>query len=192
MYDLIKNTCKYMEYLYRQPKETGIEYLNRFRKGFKMKDNIKNMQEQIDKLQNELNELKEKHTRIFPKINDEYYYINNCGDVCNKPWHNDSFDDFNFWQNNCFKTEEEAEKALESKKIENILRKIAHELNDGIEIDWSNSSLLKHYLYYDFDSKTIKLNNTNYLKRNCLSKDFINKAINRIGEDRIIQYFKSL
>ena len=45
-----------------------------------------------------------------PNLDDEYYYVDECGYVCSDPWVN-SVLDFVFYKiGNCYKTKEEAEK----------------------------------------------------------------------------------
>lgn len=45
-----------------------------------------------------------------PNLDDEYYYVDECGYACSDPWVNSALDFVFYKIGNCYKTKEEAEK----------------------------------------------------------------------------------
>ena len=89
-------------------------------------------------------------------------------------------------------SEEACEKALKRKEIENKLKALAFQLNGNKDIDWDDDKF-KYYLDYctgyintiSTDSwKTIKHQGTIY----SYSKDFVDEAIDLIGEEDLKNY----
>ena len=88
------------------------------------------------------------------------------------------------------------EHKLEKMQVETMLENIAEELNNGEVIDWNNRSQEKYNIYYD------KIhNNFEYLENTecktqgsiyCLSYTFCVDVVNKIGKERLINYFKNL
>ena len=98
-------------------------------------------------------------------------------------------------QGNCFKTEQEAKEQSENLKTKAELRALAEELNGDEVIDWSNAVQYKYCIDYldaegclSFNRSTVyKLQGVIY----CLVSNFRVKAIERIGEERLIKMIKS-
>ena len=94
-----------------------------------------------------------------------------------------------------FKTKEQIKTKLFQLKIEQRMRVIAEELNDGVELDWDNIGKFKYCLGYDVEEKKPWLLPCNLIKSNdiyCLSDQFLSTCIERIGEQELIKYYKSL
>ena len=80
------------------------------------------------------------------------------------------------------------------KEIETKLKNIAERLNNGEKIDWDNKYQNKYYIYYNFEYKklycyyefTKKTQGCIY----CFSDKFLDEAIEEIGKENLIKYFK--
>lgn len=144
---------------------------------------------EIEKLKNE-----KKGKRWKPDKNDDYYVIRHGRIMfdCNKI---QKVTDWDYSQGNCFKTRHEAEEHLENLKTKAELRALAEELNGDEVIDWSNAVQYKYCIDYldaegclSFNRSTVyKLQGVIY----CLVSNFRVKAIERIGEERLIKMIKS-
>lgn len=123
-----------------------------------------------------------------PKEGEEYWYIDSDSDVLNTNY----YDECGFSIGNCFKTQEEAEKALERLKIRRQLKDIAERLNKGRKIDWSNAE--DKYCLSLYFKEEITIRTQKYLKMQdaiyCLDKNFKDVAIAEIGEERLRNYLK--
>lgn len=123
-----------------------------------------------------------------PKVGEEYWYIDSDSDVLNTNY----YDEGGFSIGNCFKTQEDAEKALERLKIRRQLKDIAERLNKGRKIDWSNAED-KYCLSFYFNEEITTLTQK-YSKMQdaiyCLDKNFKDVAIAEIGEERLRNYLK--
>jgi hypothetical protein len=79
-------------------------------------------------------------------------------------------------------------------KIENDLENIADELNVENNIDWKNENQRKYFIYYDFNNETLKMQYTSDIKSQgtiyCLDERFLDIAIEKIGKDNLVKYFK--
>ena len=144
---------------------------------------------EIEKLKNE-----KKGKRWKPDKNDDYYVIRHGRIMfdCNKI---QKVTDWDYSQGNCFKTRHEAEEHLENLKTKAELRALAEELNGDEVIDWNDGEQWKYCIFYT--------SRGNYIDRDemctcqnqgatyCLDPDFLDKAIERIGEERLIKMIKS-
>ena len=124
-----------------------------------------------------------------PKEEENFYFVNSCGDIFINTFHNTCDDKFRILTNNYFKTEEEAEFKLEQIKVYNELKNFADENNE--EIDWK-SDTLKHHIFYDYDENKPDIYGS-------ISYEFIGQiyfssrklaeqAIKKVGADRIKKY----
>ena len=158
-----------------------------------LKKQISDLQSKVDKLENESKEEK-KGKRWRAKINDTYFYINDAGDVDVSHENNDSFDKYRFKTRNYFRTEEEAEEYQEIINTYYDLMDLAEELNKGRKIDWNDAGQYKISLYYNYDRDTLRQESIYSYKElgqiYCLDANFKEKAIEKIGEDRLKKLFK--
>ena len=101
-------------------------------------------------------ELKEEGGKLLN--NGEYYwYISDEANIICEEWRTIDKDLFRYYQGNCFKTEEETEKALEIKQAENRVRKYIWDNDYEIEnVDWSDDQE-KWCIYYDASTGELKL-----------------------------------
>lgn len=166
-------------------------------------DEIKELQHRVADIEEEIDDLE--HSAQMsdmveaglwkPKEGGKYYYVGDDGkiynNVYNRGWEN-SENRIKF--GNCYQTKEQAEKALEHKKIETQLRDIAARLNKGTVIDWNNYKQKKWYIIYSLPEQKIfrEFTDTVILQGGiyCLDKNFKDVAIQEIGEERLKEYFK--
>lgn len=121
-----------------------------------------------------------------------YWFVDSDG----KPmwWHEYSrnIDDFYYDTHNYFQTKEEAQKYANVLETERQLKKFADE-HDG-EIDWSdnNNNPVKHYLYYNYNTKSIFIDSVWAVREPRAiyfsSKEIASQAIDEIGTEEIKEY----
>lgn len=157
-----------------------------------LKKQISELQSKVAKLENESKEEK-KGKRWRAEINDTYFYINDAGYVDVSHENNDSFDKYRFKTRNYFKTEKEAEEYKEVMNTYYDLMDLAEELNNGEKIDWNDNQQCKYTIYYDFEDNFLNRNNAYVCKEfgqiYCLDGDFVEKAIEKIGKDKLTKLF---
>lgn len=158
-----------------------------------IKKQISELQSKVDKLENESKEEK-KGKRWRAKMNDTYFYVNDFGDVDSCHESNYDEDNYSYKTRNYFKTEEEAEEYQEIMNTYYDLMDLAEELNNGEKIDWNDNQQCKYTIFYDFEDNFLKRTNAYVCKElgqiYCLDGDFVEKAIEKIGEDRLKKLFK--
>ena len=126
-----------------------------------------------------------------PEYDSDYYFIRNNGQICNTNFIKSDIDKERFILGNCFKTEEEAEFALERQKVITELKRFAIEHNDG-EIDWNSKIQNIYCLYYREHRGDIE---ADYFCSRLwdgvffTSKKTAEQAIEAIGEERIKKYY---
>lgn len=127
-----------------------------------------------------------------PKENETYYYLYSYGNIDEDTWDSANGDKKRYALGNCFKTKEEAEFALERQKVITELKRFTLEHNEG-EIDWSNGSQYKYYLYFNHYENRICISAcTYYTYTQCIyftSSEIARAAIQEIGEERIKKYY---
>ena len=127
-----------------------------------------------------------------PKDNEDYYVIFSCGDINCMAWYNDGFDNDRYALGNCFKTQEEAEWAVEYLKVKAELQRFADEHNTE-PIDWNNKKQFKYMIGYKAFSNSVCVNSyilnkfagTDYFT----SEEIAQQAIDYIGEERLKKYY---
>ena len=144
-----------------------------------LEQNISNIKEELGKLEEKLKTLKSGVGRQVPKNGDTYYFIN--FKVYKDRWANDSFDQQRFNSYNYFKTEEEGQKEIDRRLIKAKLNEIANRLNGGQVINWDSAIQRKYYLNLDSGEGTTY----------CLSEDFLEVAVDEIGEQVLFDYMKN-
>lgn len=159
-------------------------------------ENIEDLKKQLEELKEKIDKMEkqEKTTERWRAEKDhKYYTILEGGGISFNFEAEDNIDDFLYKTRNYFKTKEEAEKRLEKINTYYELMDLADELNNGEKIDWNNEEQVKFYFYYDADNDSLNIYATNYAKKigeiYCLDKDFLDIAIEKIGEDRLKQLF---
>lgn len=156
-------------------------------------EELKNKYEELGKEIEKLEKQEKKRWR--GEINDNYYCIDeNSGDVIKAYEDNYFVDNFRYKIRNYFRTKEEAQKHLDKINTYYELMDLAEELNNGEEIDWKNDNQEKYLICYDSNIEEL----SSYIHSNikfigqiyCLDEDFLEKAKERIGEERLIELFE--
>ena len=80
----------------------------------------------------------------IPKMNDTYWKINICGEVVYILWKDCCFDYFALHKRNVYRTEEEAQFALD---MYNFCRE------RSFDPDWDDSNQIKYFLYLNCETK---------------------------------------
>ena len=161
-------------------------------------EEIKEIKKQISDLQSKVakieNESKKGNNRWRAQKGGFYWYVGNRGDIekdYDEMW---DIDDCRFKTRNYFKTEDEAKEYREVMNTYYDLMDLADELNNGKKIDWNSKDQCKYLIYYDREDDQLHktyANMCNYLGQiYCLDEYFKEKAIIRIGEDRLKKLFK--
>ena len=139
--------------------------------------------------------LKECGGRWKPKNNEQYWYITDYGTV-NYTLFMPKIqnDNMRFKNYDCFKTREEVEQELEKILIRRQLEDIARRLNRGERIDWDNDDQRKYFIRFNYWQGIIELDNSFRQQFQgviyCLDKNFLNTAVQEIGEERLINYLR--
>ena len=157
-------------------------------------ENLQELERKYEELGKEIERLKKQQNNGRVEEYEDYYYINDDGDVYDDEENYMNTDDNRYKLGNYFKTEEEAEKTIEKIQIYMELKRLAKRLNNGREIDWGNRGQSKYYIYFDYRYKSFYINNyfdTCYLGQiYCLDENFLDKAKQEIGEDRLKKLFE--
>ena len=138
----------------------------------------------IEELEKELLELKEqvKEQQEFPQSGERYWYNNGGGMVNSCFWKSEQLDLNRYRIGNMFKTEKEAEFAVEKLKVEAELQKFGRPFILGEENWYLNMVRTKDitiaYDHYNIHQGTV------YFK----SKDKVKEVIESVGEYRIKKY----
>lgn len=126
-----------------------------------------------------------------PEDGEIYFYLFGTGSIHVDRWNNCDTDCSKYEIGNCFKTEKEAEFALERQKVITELKRYALEHNEK-EIDWNDEVQDKFGLYFYHQSKKILINTYNFDQTTFIyftSKEIARAAIETIGEERIKKYY---
>lgn len=139
----------------------------------------------IEELEKELLELKEqvKEQQEFPQSGERYWYSNGGGMVNSCFWKSEQFDLNRYRIGNMFKTEKEAEFAVEKLKVEEELRK----LSDSWDLEKT-----QYTFTFDWENGKFKLECPDYTQYpDGYYFDSINAldlAIKTVGAERIKKY----
>ena len=139
----------------------------------------------IEELEKELLELKEqvKEQQEFPQSGERYWYSNGGGMVNSCFWKSEQFDLNRYRIGNMFKTEKEAEFAVEKLKVEAELQKFGRpfkedEYNYFIQIHPSHNNIVTESDDYYQTQGTIYFESTT----------IANEATDTVGAERIKKY----
>ena len=161
-----------------------------------LEQNISSIKEELSKLEEKLKAFKPRVGRQMPENGDIYYFIGGArASVFEDKWANDSYDQQRFSSYNYFKTEEEAQREIDRRLIKAKLNEIANRLNDGQVIQWNSAIQRKYYLDLDSEESSLHLNFSIIDKIEgvtyCLSEDFLEVAVDEIGEQELFDYMKN-
>lgn len=157
-----------------------------------IKKQINELQNKVEKLENE-NKNNNRKERWRGKIGDKYWYVSIDGEIFCVYENGDLIDDYNYKTRNYFETEEATQEYAEVIETYYDLMDLAEELNNGEKIDWKCYGQDKYYIYFDSSNEVIDDSVTCTCKNlgqiYCLDNEFKEKAIERIGEDRLKKLF---
>ena len=165
-------------------------------------DNLEEIKKQISELQSKVDELeneskkenKKGNKRWRARIKDTYFFVDDFGDVASCHEYNEYGDNYRYKTRNYFKTEEEAEEYKEVMNTYYDLMDLAEELNNGEKIDWNDFDQCKYLISYNNKNKKLEIDNVLKIQDigqiYCLYDNFLDKAKERIGEDRLKKFFK--
>ena len=164
-----------------------------------IENKIKALEKQLEELKKEVNSPGfggiEKGVRQRPKRGEIYDFLGDNGRIYNTEWEGSEEDLFRFNTGNCFETEQEAEEYKENLLTKQQLKDLALELNNGVEIDWSDDEQLKFYIYFGrFQQVLDREYNVGCSELGqvyCLDENFLTIAKDRIGEEKLIKLIKS-
>ena len=130
-------------------------------------------------------------SKAWKPVFKELYYCN-YNDLTECYCWTDAVVDINRYSiGNCFKTEKEAQNAVERLKIRAELQRYADEHNDK-PIDWKNRNTAKWYIYFNYWNKTVGCDCVTMV-RDCFqiyfsSEEVTRAAVQAVGEERIKKY----
>lgn len=159
--------------------------------------NLEELEKKYEELGKEIEKLKKekscKRWRAEKKI-EQYFYIDNSGIIGLVYEDSDDVDDYNYKTRNYFKTEKEAQRYLNNINTYYELMDLAEELNNGEKLNWNNINQLKYAISFDSQIGILKqVNYHNYKDIGqiyCLDENFLEIALERIGEERLENLFK--
>lgn len=133
---------------------------------------------------------KEENVKVRkPQELEEYFYIDDTGDVVQSRWTNDYLDVGRWELGIIFFTKEEAEFAREKRKVEVELQRYAEEHNERM-LPWGD--IYEHYsISLNCRDNKLTITASSFLKKNdtyFTSEKVGRDAIEAVGKDRILKY----
>lgn len=130
-----------------------------------------------------------------PEEGEKFFFIDAWNRVCDKKYREINVCCREYYSTyNCFKTQEEAKQEAEKILIRRQLEDIAKRLNKTEKIDWNDNNQPKYFFYFAFSSDEIvnfyHLRNKEQGVVCCLDKNFLNVAVEEIGEERLKKYLR--
>lgn len=149
-------------------------------------DNVELTKEQEEHIKKCL-EIKDKKWR--PQKEEKYWCVTDDNYILNSTFYGIEADVFRIFNNNCFKTKEEAEFILEQIKVYNELKNFADENNEEMNF---KSNTIKYHIFYDYDENKVDVYGSISVKFigqiYFSSRELTEQAIEKVGEDRIKKY----
>lgn len=151
----------------------------------KTKEHLANMEKMLEKCE---------YKRWKPNIAEIYYFVDSDLRVINDDWVNIEGQRELYNVYNCFQTREQAEAEAEKILIRRQLEDIARRLNKGETINWFKCNQKKYYLGYScINSNITRECRTTMIAEGavyCLDENFLDVAIQKIGEERLKKYLR--
>ena len=166
-----------------------------------MENKLEDLEKKYEELGKEIEKLK-REQGVFTsfkkwraELGKNYYYLTDSGDVEEEAEDEWDYDDFRYRTGNYFSTRGKAEDMFFRLQTYLELKDLAFELNGGDRIDWNDYTQTKHYIYYQPKSDTLYSSDTVFSKRigdiYSLDNEFLDKAIAKIGEERLKDLFRN-
>lgn len=154
--------------------------------------NIEEIDNKIKELYKEIGNLElEKNIRKRWRADYEGTYF--CVDIFEYDDYYSSFDDTKYNMGNYFKTENEAVEYKDKLIIYQKLKDLALDLNQGEQIDFDNEKQKKYIIVLDINIGLMIANIVHQQSLGqiyCLDESFLEKAKERIGEDKLKKLFE--
>lgn len=157
-------------------------------------EKIKELEEKLEEIKKENEELKKiKKFNFIRRVEcgKKYFYISDKGKLGSTVENGHIVDNFHYYSGNYFKTQEEVERYKQNRLTYQQLKDIALRLNKGQEIYWDNGSQDKYYIYFDYIENEFELAFAKSMRSPsgiyCLDENFLNVALEEIGEERLKQ-----
>lgn len=162
----------------------------------KLEKKIEELSKELEDLKHELYKAKSNnYERYRANCGEKYYYYGSMGMVSDCDESNDEYDINRYAMGNYFQAEEEARSSVRKIIIYTQLKDLALRLNKGEEIDWENDEQDKYCIVCDVLSKnlfcTYAVTVGDIGQIYCLDKDFLNIALQEIGEENLKKLFES-
>lgn len=150
---------------------------------------------QIEKKIDELEKQKEKSYERCRLFNGQLYYFSNSNGSINFDMDNYiKTDNERYELGNYFQTKEEAEKAVEKRRIYTQLKDLALKLNKGREICWNDFKQAKYCISRDVEyDELIGIPTRAYQEMGqiyCLDENFLEVAKRKMGEKNLRKLFE--
>lgn len=153
-----------------------------------MMNKIIEMETELEKLKEELNKQEKPSRRWKPELHEKNYCIDSTGTVCVVYWEDWEVDKRRYALGNVFKTQEEAEFAVEQLKVLAELKEYADDNKEWNNRNnhWSIQYTAQNgHIEVDFYSNTLSVPFNLYFS----SPEQAQKAIDAIGEERLKKYY---
>ena len=143
------------------------------------------LQEELKALKERIAELEEqeKQEREFPQYGDTHWYINTYGAVSEDIWEEHVAEKNMIKIGNVFRTEQQADFAVEKLKVEAELQKYSKLFEYG---------KFNYYLFFDIDGNSFRTDFTSYCPPQGAiyfeSEEKAQQAVYTVGEERIKKY----
>lgn len=160
-------------------------------------ENLEELERKYEELGKEIERIKKaKNKRWRAEESEEYYCVNTNGKIKYFTENNDAVDDYYYKIRNYFKTREEAQRHLDNINTYYELMDLAEELNNVEEIDFVDTFPFKYCISFDVANNKLRQGYYACTKElgqiYCLDENFLEKAKERIGEERLINLFKGV
>lgn len=150
----------------------------------KTKEHLANMEKMLAECEYE---------RWKPNIAETYYFVDNDLRMISDDWVNTESQCELYNTYNCFQTREQAKIEAEKILVRRMLEDIARRLNKGRNVNYKNAQS-KYYIYWSAESDKIRQKYLYWTKPQgvvyCLDDNFLNVAIQEIGEERLKKYLR--
>lgn len=149
--------------------------------------NRREYKERIEKLEKELNELKEAEIEDdeFPKYGQAYWFVETYEHVVYAYWGDNTIDNYRKDFLRIFKTKKECERYLE-------IQVAFKEKSKNFEPNWKDCTQDKYYLYYDYDRDNIEIIlawSNRVATLHFESREILEELIARFGKEDIKKYY---
>lgn len=149
--------------------------------------NRREYKERIEKLEKELNELKEAEIEDdeFPKYGQAYWFVEIYEHVVYAYWGDNTIDNYRKDFLRIFKTKKECERYLE-------IQVAFKEKSKNFEPNWKDCTQDKYYLYYDYDRDNIEIIlawSNRVATLHFESREALEELISRFGEEDVKKYY---